>query len=452
MISNAKASICCMALLVPTALACSSASPARIVPAEGETLQSADSALIAPVRQAYDKVQLVTWPGAQCNLHPKGDLSLDETVAVYPDDLGIAQFGAVHATSTDTVTVLSLDCKDDSGRSQTYDIDLTATSSFAPLPDSVRAPTNVPLRPALTGDPMARSRQELLHAGYGLRPDPTESPNEYALWLQNASIPARMVHAKNLPTRGHGGSGSGISNQVWGGGMFTTPSKAGGKYVTTWYNYVVPSPTHGSGCSAAYMWGGTGGFNDVGLIQDGVQYLGTSSAVSMFMTKEYWSGNGVGGNCYQNECSVGINVSPGDHIYGVAWSCDSSGNATETGGFGCYFMEDVTPSPAVVVSCETPTSSCPSLRQINAYQGPTAEAILENNGPNNWCGSTGTFTNVGSISMQVSVEDNKPAIQDFGNTAATNITLVNASGQSLATTTLDNPAPYGEKIVWQRAN
>jgi hypothetical protein len=120
----------------------------------------------------FSTLQILAWPGAQCTVQPVGNTDPEQVLPVFADDLGVVQFGAMPAAPGDTVTALSLDCHDDAGRTHTYPIDLTAAKTFNALPSNAVAVDPRSIRPALTGDPMSYSQQDLLNRGYGLRPDP----------------------------------------------------------------------------------------------------------------------------------------------------------------------------------------------------------------------------------------------------------------------------------------
>jgi hypothetical protein len=424
------------ALLCPLVLvACSSgASPER--------QQTSSSALGAPVNQkTYDTVQVATWPNARCLLIvPNGPDAAQPPLPVFADDLGVAQFGAIHAARGDIVTNVELSCEDSGGsRRQVYTVDLTAASAFDPIPASA-LPAPPKLRPALTGDPMSYSQNWLVQNGYGFRPNPNTSPDAYQAWLKVATQVARVATPPGAPLPGHANA---VTDQPlpngpgWAGGMLLDnpgqPDFEGAEF-----DFTIPRATVTPGCSAAAIWGGLGGWLNADLIQTGVQLFGNGTVVTYNSWYEYWSGAGVGGNCYQNECSLGVNVAPGNQIIASTWACDSSGNFSYSGGYGCFQLQNQSESPPVIVNCTTPSGACPSLAQINTYVGASAEAIVEDNGPNNFCGVNGTFTNFGTVSDgRFFANDTTGNTRDWATDGTNNqVTVINASGQTLATATL----------------
>ena len=113
---------------------------------------------------------------------------------MFTDDDGYARFHAVRATASDAVQRLALDCTDSAGKSYSYSVDLTSDDTFAPRPLNLANERGTD-RPALKGDPLSYSQSELIQAGYGLRPDPTDTA-AYARWLAAASTPGRMLESK----------------------------------------------------------------------------------------------------------------------------------------------------------------------------------------------------------------------------------------------------------------
>ena len=89
---------------------------------------------------------------------------------------------------------LTLECTDANAQAKTYSVDLRSEETFKPRPfDGSR--TSLAVRPALTGDPRRFTQEELLSAGYGLRPDPTQNPDAYQRWLAAASVPVYKLRS-----------------------------------------------------------------------------------------------------------------------------------------------------------------------------------------------------------------------------------------------------------------
>jgi hypothetical protein len=394
-------------------------------------------------------VAIATWPGAWCNVHPPNLADIDNTIPVVADPWGAARFRAVIAQPGDPVTSLEADCQDAAGAAATYAIDLTATATFAPVPRPVTAPPNAILRPALQGDPTTYSVEELLDGHYGMRPDPLGAPTLYAAWLKGATTPTWVLKGSGRPMPISGAST--ITDNPppgWSGLMWTDAT-----FDLVEWTLTVPnaSACSGSGCcTAAYLWGGMGGWGNASLIQDGVQVKTTSAGASTAATYEFWSGNGVGGSCYSGECAA-FNVSSGDSVFGAAWACNSNGTLNVNGGYGCYELDDNTSN--VSVDCTSSTGTCPSLAQINTFSGSEGEIIIEDNAPNNACGSSGTFFDFETQTIDVLAYDTTGAYHDPGNDTNVNtFDLQNTSGQALAATGPDNDYAEGATFSWEQGS
>jgi hypothetical protein len=387
----------------------------------------------------------VTWPNAECLLHPTAPAQAADTLDVFADDLGVVTFVAVHAAFGDLITSLSLDCHDVSGKTATYVVDLTASATFKPLPQipSASWPANS-LLPALI-DPMKYSAAQLISAGYGLRPDPSETPSAYKHWLQAVSQTTRRVLSPGHPTKI--ASNSTQTDPNWSGPVVPCTGIIGqrgcDKLQGSFMGTTVPSVAFDTNGGVG-IWGGLGGASgDVALIQSGfqIQPNATNTAMIEFAWKEYWSGNGFGGPGYATEWNLN-NVTPGDYIYSEAWACDSAGNVNSSGGYGCFWVYDYT--AAWVVSCTTPFGTpCYSLTAINTFTGATAEAIIEKNWPN--------LSNTGTVDMSLSYLDSRGVWLDFANSRSTALyNIINGSGQILEQWSALNQTDV--TMQWVRAN
>jgi len=156
-----------------TAIACSSASgvPQTDSPTSATAAQTAPAAAPALHRAAFEPASVVVPAGKACALHPVGNLDPKQTVHVGVEADGVARFQAVRALHAGDVEQLALDCTDAQGHATTYDVDLRSDDTFAARPfDPIRA--GYEPRPALSGDPLSYSPEELVTMGYGI---PTRS-------------------------------------------------------------------------------------------------------------------------------------------------------------------------------------------------------------------------------------------------------------------------------------
>ena len=133
-------------------------------------------------------------PAVTASFTPKTTRTLRNPFPLRPDADGVVRFLAVRPTLPTSVNRLTLDCTDSQGNANTYSVDLRSEETFAERPfDPLRA--NLAFRPALTGDPLSFTQDQLVEAGYGLRPDPTSDPEGYQTWLAAVSEPAYKLEA-----------------------------------------------------------------------------------------------------------------------------------------------------------------------------------------------------------------------------------------------------------------
>src|SRR5208283_299772 len=136
----------------------------------------------------FEPASVEVLAGNNCVLHPEDNPDLSQSISLRPDADGVVRFLAVRPTLPNSVDRLTLDCTDSQGNANSYPIDLRSEETFADRPfDPLRA--NLAVRPALTGDPLSFTQDQLVEAGYGLRPDPTSDPELYQAWLAAASEP-----------------------------------------------------------------------------------------------------------------------------------------------------------------------------------------------------------------------------------------------------------------------
>lgn len=327
----------------------------------------------------FEPVSVLASPGLECRVHPEGKPTA-ASVRVFTDDDGYARFLALRQVSGSPVTRLALDCTDSAGHPSQFSADLTAEATFAPNPLNLANERGTD-RPALRGDPMSFSQSELIRAGYGVRPDPSNSA-EYARWLAAASLPARMLeghHARsasrpsalnsvpgslNVSSASQPsivGSVAGPSTVYHQGSSYWLGAVLEGAplYASTTASFNVPTPQKGydeTTTTAVTIWNGLGGYGTgSGLIQGGLDFETTPTAASIFSFREYCCGDGV-----SNNYSGSFNPSPGDQIYSQEWYCDATGAVDINGGYGCSLIQDTT--TGAILSCNSPTGSpCPSV-------------------------------------------------------------------------------------------
>ena len=319
-------------------------------------------------------------PDLECKLHARGSAP-DSGLTVFTDGDGYARFYAVRAKAG--VQSQMLTCTDEAGRTSSYVVDRTSDATFANRPLDIANERGID-RPALSGDPLSYTQAELSKRGYGLRPKPSD--RMYAIWLEAATKPARMLYAKKPDKFAH--TVTSTTDEPWIGSVMTGSAP----YVSVVTLFEVPTLIPGAPPWArATIWPGLGGYHvKSGLIQAGVSLVTTPTIASYGTWREYCCGvsdsNGYGGN---------FPPSPGDKILVAAWYCDEKGEENIAGGYGCSHVHDLT--TGLVFSCTQPKGTegsepCWSAKALPLCSvdpkadncmtlGQSAEFILENLGP-----------------------------------------------------------------------
>jgi hypothetical protein len=371
-------------------------------------------------------VVLQTRPDAVCDLHPQGDAS--NPMKVYANTDGYVKFHVNTQPGSRQDLRLQLDCAA-AGSLTTHPVHLRIGSSPTadmPAPQtSVPVPQGAQVRPALT-DAAARllTDQDLLSRGYPPRPDPTQSPDAYAKWLSNVSLPTTLLpthavsssdttHAPQAPAGGGRTSGnwSGLEARGWRGyftevtGEWNVPAvvNCGDPYHLTW----------------SYLWVGMdgdptdGGSSD--LVQAGtMQNCSNDASGASYANYHAWT------EWIQNPATAGpaaINSLPidaGDDVLVNVWIGDGNGALDWTGGYAWYFLQNNTQGLAVKLF--TPLGG-------PYFQGMEAEWIME---------APGIFSDYGAALMR-----NASALTPFGwqdsfTLGATDITMTDKSGKLLS--------------------
>jgi hypothetical protein len=325
-------------------------------------------------QQAFFPVSIETLPDADCTLHPEGSNDPSERITVYADDEGVAHFQAIHATALDTVRTLSLECRTDKGEATTHVIDLTSPSTFESAPRSTPAAR---MRPALTDDPMTLTQAQLLRSGYGIRPDPLKAPAHYAAWLKAVQAPAKRIAFK--PGRQAAAMTMAWYTQDtynWGGYQLYT---SGVRFMLATTDYVLPHSRASVGTSAyGAMWAGIGTGHYGGLIQNGIQIAANRYAAGYQALFEYFSEvNPNNDPCVTTSCPLGMAINEGDEIYSEAWACDEYGELSIDGGYGCFYLQDVTSGQYWDCYLPQMDPACHSVRAPEPFHGSTGDIIME---------------------------------------------------------------------------
>jgi hypothetical protein len=376
--------------------------------------QSVPTGVVAPFEQASALIPA----GNTCALHPEGNAAPEQTNTVSADEDGVVRFLALRATQPDSVARMMLDCTDGNGSMQTYSVDLRAEDTFRPRPFDGSL-TTLTFRPALAGDPMSYTKQELLQAGYGLRPDPNLNPAGYQRWLAAASTPAYKVRshrtatppttvrqdsapaAHELPHDAKNNTGPNVyvqGSNYWTGARLQGSFQKGSTVAET-YSYLVNEATfnvpkvysvYSGGTATMTIWNGLD--NVFQAIVD-VQATGTSVVFGIhhqdIASPQKWihcpTSSGPCTNPSNDNAGTTFTPAAGDTIWAQEWYCDAKGNENLLGGYACTYMTDET--QGITWDCsQAKGSDCqsyalPAADLVNGNLGFWADYIIEDDTP-----------------------------------------------------------------------
>jgi len=326
---------------------------------------------------------------SNCLLHPEGIQDPNESIHVNADEDGVVRFLAVRPQLPNSVERLTLDCTAAHEQSKTYSVDLRSEATFQPHPfDGSR--TTLATRPALTGDPRRLTQAELVAAGYGLRPDPTQNPDAYQRWLAAASVlvyklrsdqtlvwfpisrQRYLAFAEDPPESVIKKPSVGWTGPILYGSFQKKATAAETiSYGASSATLVVPKLTPGPN-AAATIWNGLD--NVFQAIVDVTQTPSIAYFGIHHQTFDKHSGH---------TDTAGTRFTPrtGDHISMEEWYCDAKGNLNLNGGYECTNMVDITQHAQW--ECDKATSSdCPSYKLYasdlgNGKLGKQTEFIIE---------------------------------------------------------------------------
>jgi hypothetical protein len=154
------------------------------------------------------RVAFKTLPAAVCTLSAQGSNTPQSRLKLYADDEGSVYFDATPpanvsaADSEKAMAHLEAQCQTN-GQLMSHSIELQPAVGIPPTISSasrIAANGNQPgqtVRPALTGDPLLYSSEELQGRGYPPRPDPIQAPDAYGTWLKPFPNPQLSSHPKS---------------------------------------------------------------------------------------------------------------------------------------------------------------------------------------------------------------------------------------------------------------
>ncbi|MFZ0589687.1 MAG: G1 family glutamic endopeptidase, partial [Bryobacteraceae bacterium] len=324
---------------------------------------------------ALSAISFSAAPNVQCSVAPANGSGSGQAFTVYTNDEGTATF---YVTPSQASSAAQLVATCSSGNQQTIQIQPVAGAKPLAAPAPSNAATNARLgytvRPALTGDPMALSNQELVKLKYPWRPDPQKAPGAYASWLKAVSKPATLIPPKtvNVEGRSHGPAQISADASTAPYGPYASPNWSG--YVL--YAGVNQSPFVfiGGEWNVPALVGaenGTSTFSELAIGLDGEH---TNDIVEAGTEQEAIVQDGFTYFYYypwtqtfpqqQTQAISNLTVNPGDQFYAEVWMADVNGNLNPYGGYAnfyfgdsktgqyTYFFEPITPGTFSGVSAE----------------------------------------------------------------------------------------------------
>jgi hypothetical protein len=315
-------------------------------------------------------------PNAQCMIRAQNAKDSEEGLPVFADDNGTTTFYVEPAANATGSAKLVASCS--SGTSQIIEVEAvpgTKPLAYTQIAPDVQHRGGKHVRPALSGDPMALSSDELMRRGYPPRPDPVTSPDDYAGWLRAVSKPATQIEPKlvKMPRRYHGPVT--IENAAAGSSNWSGYSLVGNSSPFDFIsgNWSVPV-TYGSQLGKAVysaLWIGLDGYGSNNVVQDGtgqdVFSFVNGTGPDVWIVRAYYGWKEI--CCQEPEVRFSnFTVNPGDQISSYVWMGDSSGATNAFGNIAYFWFEDVTTGQYASVS---------TVFASGVYSGNSAEWIME---------------------------------------------------------------------------
>jgi hypothetical protein len=139
----------------------------------------------------------------------------------------------------------------------------------------------------------------------------------------------------------------------------------GPTYVVAFAEFNIPYAYADGLGGLASIWTGLGGWNgNQALIQAGVEFdYGGFFGSSYYAWIEYWT---------NNQINVSLGVSPSQELYDEVWASDSSGHVNAKGGWGAFYLKNLTTGSAIPIM---------GIQAPHPFVGATAESVIEAHPP-----------------------------------------------------------------------
>jgi len=333
---------------------------------------------VAPGKMSVISVNSL--PNAVCTLRAQDDSGAIRTLKLYADDQGEVRFHVRPSAETDNGPNVQLSCEANN-QVMEHGVELRANAAAAPAAVQVRQKGRV--RPALTGDPMLPSQEELVSRGYPMRPDPEQMAEAYATWLRMVSsetteveprtVTRPRVHAGPLPILPVLPSTKNSTN--WSGfAVYRDPRILDrnplAPYVFASAEWYVPSVAGEQGIQDnSVLWVGMDGETTGDVLQDGTgqdaigtNFLGIKwTMASIYAWAEFFP--------LDMQVLPNFKVGPGDHMLGQVWMGNVGSVPTFSGALGVCFLFNLTHGNSTYVYIAPPAGT--------TFTGSSAEWIME---------------------------------------------------------------------------
>jgi hypothetical protein len=357
--------------------------------------QSNTAQFNATIRQgAFTPLSLNAPAFAACTLHPQADGDPAHALKLYADGKGVILLQARAAGAS--TAQMELECEAN-GASTVTQVVVNAENGARPgagfsaleaAGDSAAKPQRLDarsrsgasfVRPALEGDPMLLSQEQLALRGYPARPDSKSAPEAYANWLKAVSRPATFIRPEIVARtdRAHGpanvNSGAGeLSNTAvqnatsnnWSGYV---AQGGGAVYTDVNGKWTVPAVKGELGTTTySSLWVGLDGWGSSDVVQAGTEQQAVTfsffgiqwSFGTYYAWYEYYPD-------YEKQIS-NFQVNPGDEVWAwVRHGYDYVQNRVD----GSFWLENLTAGTYTFQTEAPPAGS--------NFLGNSAEWVME---------------------------------------------------------------------------
>jgi len=342
----------------------------------------------AAVRQtvAPGKMSLIavnSLPNAVCTLRAQDDSGAVRTLKLYADDDGEVRFHVRPSAETDNAPNLQLSCEAND-KVMVHGVELRAGTAADTVAARVRPKGRV--RPALTGDLMLPSQEELLSRGYPMRPDPEQMPEAYATWVRMVTSEATEIAPRTVARPDFHAGPTHIgpimrpnaqNSTTWSGfALYRDPSislltaNSPKPYVSVSGEWYVPSVTGEIGIQDhSVLWVGMDGLTSTDIVQGGTgqDAMGMNSQGTQWTVATIYGWTEFSPLGMQQLTS--FKVSPGDHMMSQVIMGYVGPQGAIEGALGACYLYNLTTKTTVWVYVLPPAGT--------SFNGSSAEWIME---------------------------------------------------------------------------